>query len=78
MSARCLLRTAAVLESLFLVNDWRPGRDRRVVIMGWAASATRWASPHGPLLSEAHAARLEAAGRMTPTLRSLTGQAFEG
>ena len=68
-----------MLESLFLANDWRRlGRDRRVVIMGWAASATRWASPHGPLLSEAHAARLEEAGRMTPILRSLTGQAFEG
>jgi hypothetical protein len=54
------------------------GKDRRVVIMGYAASATRWASPHGPLFSERHAAELEASGRMTETLRSLTAAAFKG
>ena len=54
------------------------GKDRRVVIMGYAASATRWASPHGPLFSERHTAELEASGRMTETLRSLTAAAFKG
>ena len=45
------------------------GPDRRVVIMGWQSSRT----VPNPMLSAAHVERLEASGRMTPTLRQLVG-----
>ena len=53
---------------------------RHAVILGWAASATRWATPTttGGLLSEAHEARLVASGLMTPLLQTLTAATFTG
>ena len=52
--------------------------ERRAVILGWTASATRWAPSQaaaqgGALLSPEYAERLVATGRMTPLLRALSG-----
>ncbi len=46
------------------------GRDRRAVIMGWATSKT---ATGGPVFSDSTQAELASAGRLTPTLRQLTG-----
>ena len=55
------------------------GTERRTVIMGWVASATRWQKGSvGAMFSTQHEERLEAAGRMTPLLKSLTAPTFEG
>ena len=54
-------------------------QERRAVIMGWVASATRWPSPHaGPLFTAAHEQRLVECGRMTPLLKALTAATFAG
>ena len=53
------------------------GTERRVVIMGWVASATRWEHGSvGNMFSLEHEARLVAAGRMTPLLKELTTATF--
>ena len=46
------------------------GRDRRAVIMGWMSSAS---GAGGSAFTPEQAARLEASGRMTDTLRQLAG-----
>ena len=46
------------------------GRDRRAVIMGWMSSAS---GAGGSAFTPEQAARLEASGRMTDTLRQLVG-----
>ena len=45
-------------------------RDRRAVIMGWTTSRVALGAP---MLNEAQQNKLEAMGRLTPTLRQLIG-----
>ena len=61
---------------LFDTACWHTGMpntsdyDRRAVIMGWTTSI----SSRGKMFTDEQAARLEANGRMTPTLRQLSGR----